>query len=329
MTKRDLPSYCYRRGRARHVYFCRRGARAIRMVHEPGTPEFAAEYARLLRYDYSQAPRQNIGKLIDHVKTTDWWHNLARNTKKSYARHLDYFKETMGDVDPKTLKRHHVIAMRDANKDRPTDATRKVAVLSVLLERAIDIGWLVHNPAHGVGGLKSQRPKRQPWPQDMIEAFRAEADTRTLLIFELLLGTGQRIGDVLAMQWGHVSAAGISVTQEKTDARMTIPPTRRLAALLAATPRRGLFIVSQHNGRPVSYQLAHRDVMAVRKAIGATAWDMHGLRHTAASEIAALPGMTADHVKAITGHASGAMVRLYAGAASQRARAEEAQRERE
>lgn len=328
MTKKTLPAYCYRRGRSRHVYFCKRGQQSIRIMSEPGTPEFAAEYARLLRYDYSQAPTQNIGKLIDHVKTTDWWHKLAQNTKKSYTRHFDYFKQTMGNIDPKAIKRHNVIAMRDANGDRPTDATRKVRCLSVLLERAIDIGWLTHNPAKGVMGLQSTRPKRTAWPHDMIEGFRAEADERTRLIFEMLLGTGQRIGDVLAMQWGHVTPEGISVAQEKTGARLIIPPTATLARILAAAPRRGLFIITQDNGRPVSYNLAWKDFMAVRRKIGAEAWDMHSLRYAAASEIAAMPGMTQEHVSAITGHSSAAMVRLYAGPAIQKMRAQEAQKGR-
>lgn len=328
MTKKTLPAYCYRRGRSRHVYFCKRGQRSIRIINEPGTPEFAAEYARLLRYDYSQAPTQNIGKLIDHVKTTEWWQKLARNTKKSYTRHFDYFKETMGGIDPKAIKRQHVIAMRDANSDRPTDATRKVRCLSVLLERAIDIGWLTHNTAKGVTGLSSTRPKRTAWPIDMIEAFRAEADERTLLIFEMLLGTGQRIGDVLAMQWGHVTPDGISVAQEKTGARLIIPPTATLERVLANTPRRGLFIITQANGRPVSYNLAWKDFMAVRRKIGAEAWDMHSLRYAAASEIATLPGMTDAHVMAVTGHSAAAMVRLYAGAVIQKVRATEAQKGR-
>lgn len=54
----------------------------------------------------------------------------------------------------------------------------------------------------------------------------------------------------------------------------------------------------------------------------------HSLRHAAASEIAAIPGMTEEHVKAITGHTSSQMVRLYAGPAGQKARAIEAQRGR-
>ena len=53
-----------------------------------------------------------------------------------------------------------------------------------------------------------------------------------------------------------------------------------------------------------------------------------GVRQVAALErddYASLPGMTADHVRAITGHSAVSMVRLYAGEAMQKARAIEAQ----
>jgi integrase len=115
------------------------------------------------------------------------------------------------------------------------------------------------------------------------------------------------------------------LTQAKTKTAIYIPLTARLRRSLADAPRKGLFIVCQDNGLRVGYNLAWKDIMAVRRAIGAEAYDIHALRHYAASQIAALPGMTADHVRAITGHSAGAMVRLYAGKAMQRARAKEAQ----
>ena len=249
--------------------------------------------------------------------------SLAKNTKRSYARHFAFFEEVMGNVDPGTLKKVHVNEMRDQLSDTPTDANRKVGALSTLLKHAIDKGWLDENPARDVEKLPGKRPDREPWPQEKIEAFRAHADDRTRLIFELLLGTGQRIGDVLAMKWDHIEDGGIHVKQEKTKAAVWVPFTPALSAMIEATPRIGEFIVSQANGKPMSYQLAHRDVMRVRKhkEVRAEAWDIHSLRHSAASEIASIPGMTFEHVRAITGHTSDQMARLYSGKSFQKARA--------
>lgn len=328
--KRHLPSYVYPKGQRGYLYFCRRGAKPVRMFCQPGTADFAVEYARLMKGTLP-TPNRTIKKLVAHYLASQKWAKLARNTQKSYRRHFTYFEETIGAIDPATIRRVHVLAMRDSLAETPTDASRKIGALSVLMEHAIDIDWIKKangNPATDVKKLKGLRPPREPWPAEKVEAFRAAADARTLLIFELLIGTGQRIGDVLAMEWGHIGPDGISVAQEKTDARMTIPLTRQLSSILATAPRRGAHIVTQDNGRPASYNLAWRDFMAVRDAIGARAWDIHSLRHTAASEIAALPGMTVDHVRSITGHSTDAMARLYAGAAMQKARAKEAQNAR-
>ena len=46
-TKRDLPAYCYTKPEG--VYFQRRGWDTVRMTAQPGTPEFAREYALILQ----------------------------------------------------------------------------------------------------------------------------------------------------------------------------------------------------------------------------------------------------------------------------------------
>lgn len=323
--KRELPRHVYRKGRKRYPYFVR-GSVCQRIHSEPGTDAFWGEYARLLRGDVSQEPSRSVKKLIAHYMRSSKWATKAANTKKSYLRSFRYFEDKIGSVDPASIRRRHVIEMRDALATTPTTANHRVATLSVLMEHGIDIDWIERNPARGVSSLKGTKT-REPWPQDMVEAFRETATGETLLLFELLVGTGQRIGDVLAMQWGHVSEDGITIRQGKTKAEVWIPFTARLAAVLEQTPKRGIHIVTQDNGRPVSYNLAWKWIKTVRDEIGAQAWDIHSLRHYAASELAAL-GLDDQHIMSITGHASGGMVRLYAGKAAQKARAKTAQKRR-
>lgn len=329
--KRSLPAYCYHKGKNRLVYFCRRGQKPVRIHSAPGTPEFAAEYALLLK-GRQPTPAKTMAKLIDSYQASDEWKALAANTRKSYGRHLAWTREAMGDLDPRTLKRANIIDVRKAWADKPTSANRLVACLSVLFEHAIDLGWMPKdfNPAKGVTMLDPPKPPREPWPPEMIEAFRREAPPLAGLIFELCLGTGQRIGDVLKMRWDHMEGEGIWVRQTKTGTGLWVPLPRSLQVVMEASPPHpGPTIVAQPNGRPVSYSMAARDIQRVREQIGAMAWDIHALRHSAASEIAALPGMTMEHVMAITGHTSAEMARLYAGRAAQKARAKEAQEGRE
>ncbi len=321
--RKSLPPYVYPRGKKGYLYFIRSGI-CQRMKAEPGTADFAAEYAVLLRGKVAPAT-VTIGKMIEAYRKSPDWAKLAGNTRKSYARHLDYLAEKIGGIAPDKIRTRHVNDMRDALSDKPTDANRKIGCLSALYTWGQRNDWCKTNPAMIVKKLPPTGRGRGPWPKDLIDAARAAATGRDFLLFELLLGTGQRIGDVLMMRWGDFDGEGITVRQGKTKAEVYIPLTDRLRDLLASTPRKGFWIVCQANGQRVSYNLAWKDMMALRRRIGAEAYDIHSLRHSAASEIASLPGMTADHVRAITGHSAVEMVRLYAGKAMQKARAREAQ----
>lgn len=321
--KSYTPPYVYPRGKKGYLYFIRPGI-CQRIKSAPGTPEFAAEYAVLLRGKVAPAT-VNVGKMIDAYQRSPEWAKLSANTRKSYTRHLGYFRDKIGGMDPDRLKTRNVNEMRDTLADKPTDANRKIACLSALYTWGKRNDWCKTNPAIVAGKLAPTGRTRGPWPLDLIDAARATATGRDLLLFELLLGTGQRIGDVLQMRWGDMDGDGIRVTQAKTKARVYVPLTDRLRRVLADTPKLGLWIVSQANGQRVRYNLAWKDMMALRRQIGAEAYDIHSLRHSAASEIASLPGMTADHVRALTGHSAVQMVRLYAGEAMQKARAMEAQ----
>jgi integrase len=327
VTKKDLPKYVYPKGKKPYLYFIRPGI-CERIKSEPGTADFATEYALLLRGKTQPPDAITIAKMIAGYQKSPDWAQLSPNTRRSYSRHLEFFAKKIGNLAPDAIRTRHVNDMRDALSDKPTDTNRKIGCLSSLYTWGKRNEWCKTNPAIIVKKLPPTGRVRGPWPLDLIEAARATATGRDLLLFELLLGTGQRIGDVLAMRWGDMEGDGIRVTQTKTGAKIYVPLTDRLRAVLLQTPKRGLWIVSQANGQKVGYNLAWKNMMELRKQIGAKAYDIHSLRHSAASEIASLPGMTADHVRAITGHSAVSMVRLYAGEAMQKARAIEAQRAR-
>ena len=326
MVRRVLPQYVMRSGK--YLYF-RKDGNLTRLPDDPASTEFAREYARLRSGHATTKGKRTVKALIAHYLKSPKWAKLKPATKDSYRRSFRYFEERIGTLDPATLRPSHIIDMQHALADKPTTANRHLAALSVLMTYAmVRLEWITRNPCQRVEKLATKKPPRKPWPQDLVDVARATADDKTLLVFELLIGTGQRVGDVLKMQWGHISDGGITVKQGKTGAEIFVPFTARLQSVLDATPKRGLYIVTNRSGGALSYHVAWLRIMALRKTIGADAYDIHALRHSAASEIASIPGMTSEHVQAITGHTSAAMVRLYAGAAQQKARAKEAQKGR-
>jgi integrase len=324
--KRHLPAHVYDKKGV--LYFQRRGQKTTRMQHQPGTKEFALEYAALMN---GAQPVTQTGKtfsaLIHSYIRSPRYRQLAPRTGRDYDKVLEWAKAKLGPLPVANMQRKDVIRARDANAETVRFANYIVQVLRILMEHAVDIGWRQDNPAKGVGLLASEGKQREAWPDDKIAAFRANADGRARLIFELCLGTGQRISDVLRMRWSDIEGDGIKVTQAKTGVALWVPFTPQLREVLASTQKVGVTICAWGRGKPTSYRGAADMVMNVRRQIGAEAYDLHGLRYAAAAELAAL-GCTDELIMAVTGHSTAAMVKKYAGPARQKARAIEAQKRR-
>ena len=324
--KRHLPPHVYRKKGV--LYFQRRGFPTVKIASAEGSPEFHAEYARLLAGDKPMyAGPRTFKALVTEYRQSSRWRDLAPRTRADYDKVLQWVTDKIGAHEVFKMQRKDVIRAQFANAKTQRFANYIVQVLRVLFEHSIDLGWRSDNPAKGVKMLRPTGPKREAWPQAKIEAFRATATGRALLIFELCLGTGQRIGDVLRMRWSDIEGGGIWVRQGKTGARLWIPFTPRLAKLIGETPKVGATICAWGRGKPSSYRGAADLIMAVRVQIGAEAWDIHALRYAAAAELAAA-GCSDELIQSVTGHKTSAMVMHYAAPERQKARATEAQRRR-
>lgn len=312
-----------RRGRA-YWYFRRRGDKPVRLPDDPDSPEFDRAYweARKGRTAAPAASKRTVAALVDSYVRSSRWTGLAPRTKADYRKVLDYIVDKNGGLDVGRIRRPDVIVAREANAHRARFANYVVQLLSVLYEHAADLGWSDDNPAKGVSLLRLGEGWK-PWPAAAIADYRATATGNALLIFELCLGTGQRIGDVLRMRWSDIQDGAIRVKQGKTNAELWIPLTPRLGSVLDAAERRGLCIVAGSDSRPLTYRRAK---YAVDEACAQGAHEqrtLHGLRHNAAAELAEA-GCTDAQIAAVTGHKSLRMVAKYRAGSDQKRLAQEA-----
>jgi integrase len=128
------------------------------------------------------------------------------------------------------------------------------------------------------------------------------------LAFMLALWTGQRQGDILTVTWAAYDGDAIRFRQSKTGARVTVEAGAPLKALLDATPRRALQIVTNDEGRPFTpsgFRASFRAAQARASVQGVT---FHDLRGTAITRLA-IAGSTEMEIAAITGHAISDVVR--------------------
>src|SRR6056297_3221861 len=329
MAKRELPKHVYRQRNG--IYFQRRGWPSQKLQHEFGTPEFWKEYADILAQ--KEAPRRvvarNFGGLIDSCRKSPRYKNLKPRTGLDYDKHLDFFREIMGETNPAKMQRKDVIRLRDANADKAYFANYSLRVLRVLMEHCVDLGWRDSNPVRGVPELKTVKKEREPWPRELLDAYRdaCALGTRERLVMELCVGTGQRVGDVLEMRWSDIQDGGFVVRQSKTGKELWVPILPELQAALSAAIRHSVFILTNERGtNRWSYRGASAAVRKVREQIGAVAYDIHSWRYNAAWERLEA-GCGDDLIAAVTGQ-SPAMVQHYTRKVRQRIRAVQAQQMR-
>lgn len=346
MKGRDLPSYIHRRKRDGVLLFRKRqGASIVEVRLETQFPEgepvpFALhqERERLLSQPVPVPGGKDMAAVLRHYRASRAFTKLADRTQSDYEKHLAYFAEKLGHIRPTDIQKHHVNGWLEkwGEKETPHRANYRLRVLSVVMEHARDMGLMLNhhqNPCKGVKALKYEGKDRKEWPETLVQKFRKCYDygTRERLCFELLVGTGQRIGDVLKMQWGHIENDAIRVKQGKTGKVLHIPLTAHLTAALEATERRSLFILAKDmtkTQRPGkwAYRGAAQAMLRAREAVGAQDYDLHGLRYTAAVELL-LAGCSDDLISAVTGQTP-AMVQHYTRHVRQRVRAREAQERR-
>lgn len=283
-----------------------------------------ARALRVLEINKSLAPRSepdlgSVADLIQHFKGSPSFTDLAKVTRRDYARIMDQLGERFGDLPVSGVDREFVLELRDSLSATPRHADYTIAVLRRLLAFAIDRPsryGLTANPAARPGKLN--RPKGyQPWPVELVEAVRAKGYRELVDAMELGLYTGQRASDCVAMVWTHYDGRGISVAQAKTAERLWIPVHPALKARLDAMPRRAAVILATKTGVPWSRDhLCHEVTEAVR-ALGFDGYSFHGLRKLAGKSLAEA-GCSAKEIMAVLGHRTLAMAELYSAGADQK-----------
>ncbi|CCG09027.1 tyrosine-type recombinase/integrase [Pararhodospirillum photometricum] len=321
MSPVDLPYLIvYRSGNKRYAYYRRSGKRVRVTAPDgaallPGDGGFIDAYQRI-HASFEVAPHPAFGRgslahLIEDYKKSPEFKEKSEKTRKDYSTYLELLKVSYGNLPVKTMPRDFIFALRDKYASTPRKANYIIQMLRILFNYALDrpttYGVTV-NVAARPKGLK-EGPGHKPWEEAQIDAFRATwpAGTWERVAFELCLNTGQRGGDVLAMERGQVVGGVIKVHQKKTGAMVEVKISTALGDVL------GPWLAGLEGDRILGSMLAdgfrHRMSRAFKTA-GLKGVTTHGLRYTAATRLREV-GMDWEDIAAITGHQTAEMTRKY------------------
>ncbi|NML75267.1 tyrosine-type recombinase/integrase [Rhizobium sp. S-51] len=331
--RNGLPKYCslvIDRHKKRRIRFRTRGVDTY-LPFPPVGAEFEKAYAAALAGVTEW--RANIGVLRTRAGSFDAlavsyyrspaFQGLRDSTKQTYRRIIENFREEHGSRLLRDLRREHVKALIGDMADRPQAANRLLSLLKIMLEHALDNGWIAVNPASGVKGFSKKTKGFHTWTDGEIAAYelRHPEGTKAHLALTLLLYTAQRRSDVVVMGWEKIKGRYIEVKQVKTDAELDLFMLPALTDAIRGLPRDKPTFLTTDFGKPFTPAGFGNWFRDRCNEAGLAHCSAHGLRKAAARRMAE-GGMSGDIIKAVTGHTDLKQVSVYTAAANQAALAE-------
>ncbi|WP_420003056.1 site-specific integrase [Arenibacterium sp. LLYu02] len=332
MKKLELPYLDTITVKGRTYHYFRKGTTRVRLKAAPGTDAFLREYWQLRSGQTSRASQTNWDRLITSYYESSKYQRLSKGTATNYRRHCEAIREKNGARDVRSFRRKHALEARDSLQDTWSKANERVAVLSILMRHAVDLEWIDRNPVVDVEKLSGG--EYEPWPEGKLLAYEAACAEHSVerIIYELAIGTGQRLGDCITMKWDDFDGEYMKVVQEKTSAKIQVYCPTRLQLFLKTIPRNGAHILAKNGTQHMGKRQVQKKVEAIREAIGVLNGKdrllPHGWRYTAATQLADA-GVDMRDIQAVTGHKTLSMVQKYTAQANQKAASRRAQTARE
>ncbi|MCW3038293.1 MAG: site-specific integrase [Solirubrobacterales bacterium] len=209
---------------------------------------FDAEVRRLKRtreLGHLDAGKQTLSALGE-----DWWRlyaagNLARATQESYASAWDtHVLPCIGGMELRHLDTAAVLQFRADLEEAgvgPYAVRKSLAVLHVVLARAVEWGRIPNNPATSVRKptVKRKRAVVPLTPAD-VEAIRArlleQGRLRDATVISVLAYAGLRPGEALALTWRHVGRRSLLVDGAIAYGEVTGTKTGRARSVTLLAP---------------------------------------------------------------------------------------------
>lgn len=243
------------------------------------------------------ATAYSVAHLIEEYLAGADFAKLADASQRLYRIQLAKAAKVLGEFPVNDLHPADVRAAIEAERLPPATANAFVSAITALYAWARRHGKTELRPTAAID--REKIGTHQPWPEATLKAGLESDDDEVRLGVHLLYFTGQRIGDVCGMRWNHISDGAVEVRQEKTGKRITVPLHSQLWTELQRTPKRGLTILADENGKPFRTQRLRRLLQAFTKALGDETVP-HGLRKNAVNSLL-MAGCTIAEVASITG----------------------------
>jgi len=232
--------------------------------------------------------REVLARYLNEVIPTK-----KRSTQKNQTYQLNKLVEHFGNDYPAKITTQQIYKFHDMRSTTsPSSANKEMSLLSNVFKHALKWGVVSINPAINMIRNKEKPRKRYvTHPEFDLLLHRTTGFLHDAI--ELAYISGQRIGDVLKMQWSDIAAKRLHVIQEKGGEELFLKLTPGLSAIIRrckSKPVVGRTIICDRNGQQIRYgRLRKRLVKVVDKLVEsgelASQINLHDIRRKAGSDL--------------------------------------------
>ena len=295
------------------------GQPKVRLLEEPGTPEFDAEYRRAMEAKPIAKDRRTVAPVVPgSLRATCIAYFASAEFKRMAPRSqhvrrliLDHLFDEHGDKPVARMEARHVRRLRDERAEKPEAANSVVKALRAVFRHAVAMDRMESNPAEAVPYISSGSEGFHTWTIEEVRQFEARwpVGTKPRLALALMLYTGVRRSDAVQLGRQHVRDGHlhflVAKNRTRKPVRLVLPIVPELRRILDTTPTEPgslAFLTSSH-GTPYLPDSFGNRFRAWAKAAGLPHCTPHGLRKAAAVRLAE-EGCSAHEIMAVLGHAT-------------------------
>ena len=318
MTKHRLPYLNRSVNRVGAVYWYvrrRHGAR-IPIPGEYGSKGFLDAYhdaaAGVVRTrPETRASKGTLRWLADNWKRSSDWAGTSIATQRQRDNIMARLLDDNGDCAVEDIDEAAIRAGRERRLATPAAANNFLKTMRALFRWAKEAQLVDADPAKGVKFLKVKTKGFAPWDLEDVAAYRKTwpLGTRERLALEILINTGFRRGDVVAVGRQHLKDKVIHITAGKNGVKLYLPVLPALADALAAGPVGDLTFLVGKRRLPYTKESFGTVFRAWCDAAGVSK-SAHGIRKLAATMVADNGG-SEQQLQALFGWTTNAMSALY------------------
>lgn len=294
------------------IYFRKgRKSQKIRLREPLGSAGFLAEYRRALTGE-APATKQSLRTISGKQGTFGWlvhtyyqsseFGQLSASTKPVRRRILDGLCGRVGEIDLTDFQVRHIRRLRDEKQSTPAAANSLLKILKVLFKWAVQAELIDQNPARDVPAIRVRSEGFHTWSEAEVKRFedRHPEGSKARLALALLLYTGVRRSDVVALGRQMEQDGALRFRQTKTGKWLTIPILPALRAEIDRHNTNHLTYLVTEYGRPFTAAGFGNWFRDRCDEAGLTHCSAHGLRKAGATR-AANNGASAHQLKAMYG----------------------------